>query len=242
MATRITNLDINGIAAEALVAIPSGAGPFPGIVVTFHREGLDEFTEWKVDHLAAAGFAAIAPGHYHALPEGVGMLDRRDHLTDEQMALDMKAAAGWLTAQKNVDGRRLAVLGPCMGGRTTLVALECHPKLWTCGCIWYGGECFKPMVGKLPAPGAAERLSRIECPIEGFFGGKDTNPPPEDVNKLDALLTELGKPHVFHRYPEAGHGFLNPWHKNYNEAAAKDSWAKALSFLRRHLQTVAPVG
>jgi carboxymethylenebutenolidase len=151
------------------------------------------------------------------------------------MALDIKSAAEWLRQQKNVDRQHLAVLGPCMGGRTTLVALECYPDLWTCACIWYGGECFKPMAGKLPAPADIDRLKLIQCPIEGFFGGKDTNPPPVEVDRLDELLTSLGRQHVFHRYPDAGHGFLNPWHKNYNKAAAKDSWALAVEFLKRKL-------
>jgi carboxymethylenebutenolidase len=228
-------LAVGGIRTDAFTAIPKGPGPFPGVVVTFHREGLEDFTEWKVDHLAQAGFAAIAPGHYHVLPEGVDFTGRHDYLTDEQMAADIKAAADWLADRDDVDGSRLAVIGPCMGGRTALVALECNPELWTCGCVWYGGEVFEPLVGRLPAPGARERLDRITCPIAGFFGNLDTHPAPEEVDRLDALLTELGKDHAFYRYDTAGHGFLNPWHPRYHPEAAKDSWARAMAFLHEHL-------
>ena len=38
----------------ALVAVPAGKGPFPGVVVTFHREGNDPFTRWLVDDLDPA--------------------------------------------------------------------------------------------------------------------------------------------------------------------------------------------
>jgi len=233
MAETIT-LTVGSTVTEALVALPA-ARSVAGVVVTFHREGLDEFTRWKVDKLAEAGFAAIAPGHYHALPPGVGFLEREPYLKDEQMACDIEAAAQWLVSHCGADADRLAVLGPCMGGRTTLVAAECTPQLWKCACIWYGGSAFKPMAGSLPAPGERERLARIACPVEGYFGNLDKNPSPQDVDRLDALLTELEKPHVFHRYPRAGHGFLNPWHKHYNAEAATDSWAKAMTFLNRHL-------
>ena len=56
MAKKI-DLAVGPVRTKALVAMPGGDGPFPGIVVTYHREGLDAFTAWKVDHLAAAGFA-----------------------------------------------------------------------------------------------------------------------------------------------------------------------------------------
>ena len=97
MAEKI-DIAVGDIQTKALAAMPEGDGPFPGVVVTYHREGLDAFTEWKVDGLAAAGFAAIAPDHYHVLPEGVGFKERNKYLTDEQMALDIEAGAAWLSA------------------------------------------------------------------------------------------------------------------------------------------------
>jgi carboxymethylenebutenolidase len=234
MAEKI-DIAVGDIQTKALAAMPEGDGPFPGVVVTYHREGLDAFTEWKVDGLAAAGFAAIAPDHYHVLPEGVGFKERNKYLTDEQMALDIEAGAAWLSAQGGVNEDRLAVLGPCMGGRTALVALECNPEIWTCACVWYGGEVFEPLIGQLPAPGSKERLEKINCPIAGFFGDLDTHPTPEEVDRLDALLTEVGKEHTFHRYADAGHGFLNPWHPRYHRAAAEESWSEALEYLHAQL-------
>ena len=41
---------------------------------------------------------------------------------------------------------------------------------------------------------------------------------------------------MLHRPVEAGgHGFLNKWHPRYHQAAAEESWAKALEFLHAHL-------
>ena len=231
MADRI-DLTIGEVTTAALIGVPAGAGPFPGVVAAFHRGGLDGFTERLIDELAANGYAAIAPNHYHALPEGVDVEQRRDYLTDEQLALDLRAAADRLSAEEAVDGDRLALIGHCMGGRTTWVGLATYPGRWKCGCIWYGGNVFKQM-GKVPAP--ADRLGDIVCPVAGFFGNEDTNPSPEDIDRLDVMLTELGKAHEFHRYDGAGHAFISSEGEKYREAPAKESWSKALDFLGRHL-------
>jgi carboxymethylenebutenolidase len=244
MAQRVA-FSIDGVATTGLAAFPGGSAGVPGVVVTFHRGGLDEFTEWMVDDLAVQGFAAFAPDHFHVLPPDKTPDDRNAFMTDEQLARDLAAAARWLGAQERVIGDRLAIMGPCMGGRNAIVAAECHPELWRCVCAWYGGNLFKPLIGSLPAPGERERLARLACPVEGYFGDLDVNPSPADVDRLDALLSALGKPHVFHRYAGCHHGFLNrftgrPGH--YDGAAAVDSWRRAMRFLAQHLGAPAAVG
>jgi len=234
--TDTIEFDIGGKSTTAMVAMPGGSGPFPGVVVTFHRGGLDAFTAWIVDQLAKAGFAACAPNHFHQLPPGVSTDDRRQHMTDEQTALDLKAAADWLEAQAYVDGRRLALVGHCMGGRSTWVGLAAYPDLWRCGCIWYGGNGFNPLVGIRPAPLSKQRLALIACPVMGFFGNLDKNPSPADVARIDVLLTELGKAHTFYGYDGAGHGFMSLDPGKRHQQATDDSWSKAVAFLREHLQ------
>jgi carboxymethylenebutenolidase len=229
---RTIDLKIGPIAAKAIVAAPAGNGPFPGVVVTFHRDGIDAFTTWLVDDLAKNGFVAIAPDHFHVLPPGKGPDDRRDYLTDEQMAADLRAAAGWLSDQTNVAGKKYGLLGHCMGGRTTWVGLASDPDLWACGGVWYGGGSFRTM-GKVPAP--FERFSSIRAPVAGFFGNEDENPSPKDVDKFDEALNKLGIPHEFHRYDNAAHAFMWFGTKKYREHATKDSWAKGLAFMKRHI-------
>jgi carboxymethylenebutenolidase len=217
------------------VALPEGRGPFPGTVVTFHRDGIDAFTEWLVDELAAAGFAAIAPDHFHVLPPGKGPDDRRDYMTDEQLAVDFRAAADWLAAQNGVAGKP-ALLGHCMGGRAVLAGLVADPDRWACGCMWYGGGTFRRM-GQVAPP--AERASALAVPVMSFNGGKDTHPSPEEVSRLDARLSELGKPHEFHFYEGADHAFMNRFGAAYDERAHRDSWARAVAFMRRHASAAA---
>jgi carboxymethylenebutenolidase len=231
---KVVDLQIGQVKTNAYVSLPAGTGARAGIVLTFHREGLDDFTARQCDDFAAAGFAIIAPNHFHVLPPDKGPDDRRDYLTDEQQGDDCAAAAEWLVANAGVARDRLAVLGHCMGGRTTVVALETHPDLWRCGIDWYGGGVFRPAAGKLPIPGDPARIARIKAPLAGFFGDLDTHPTPKEVDDLDAVLTKFGKPHEFHRYPGVNHAFMNKEGKNYHPKAAKETMELGIAFLRKH--------
>lgn len=225
-------LEVAGDAVRALFEVPKGPGPFPGIVACFHKDGLDDFTTWLVEDLARNGFAAIAPDHYHWLPTGAGIDDRRKHLTDKGLAEDLAVSRGYLEIQDNVDPARLGILGHCMGGRTALLGAGTDGR-YKAACIWYGGSAFSPL-GEGPAP--VNRIPRIGAKIMGFFGNDDRNPSPDDVDRIDALMTRAGVWHEFHRYDATGHGFMNPFNaQNYVESSARDSWRRALGFLKREL-------
>lgn len=226
---------IGDIQTTAYVSVPDGAGPHPGVVVTFHKDGIDDFTMWVVDDLARNGYAAIAPNHYHAMPPGKTIEDRKEFLDDAQVAKDIEAGCDWLAAQDNVDGDRLALVGHCMGGRNTWLGLVSLPGRFRCGCPFYSGNTFG-QIGTPPPPG--ERFASIDCPVMGFFGNEDKNPSPEEVDRMDNLLTELGKPHEFFRYDGAGHAFMGA--DKFHEHAARDGWTRALKFIAKHTGGSAP--
>ena len=100
--------------------------------------------------------------------------------------------------------------------------------------VFYGGNIMKAL-GEGPSP--FERSAKIGCPVIGFFGIEDTNPSPEDVRKIDAELTRLGKWHEFHIYNDTHHAFqniLNP--DRYRERAARASWEELLAFFTMYLK------
>ena len=74
----------------------------------------------------------------------------------------------------------------------------------------------------------------------GFFGNDDMNPSPADVDRLDQLLTELGKEHVFHRYDGTGHAFMGASREKFRENSARDAWTKTYHFLSKHIGGGAP--
>lgn len=234
--TEDITLTVEGNSVRALFAKPDGAGPFPGIVVTYHRGGLDEFTHWLVDELAGQGYVAISPDHFHWLPPGVDASERKAHLYDTRLASDLAVARGYLECLEEVDGDRIGIIGHCMGGRNTILGIGCDPH-YQAACVWYSGGVFNAQgPADDPGPSPYDRMTNIRCPVMGFFGNEDKNPSPEDVDKMDAVLTAEGVEHVFHRYDDAGHAFMNPAEpRTYREGPAKDSWARALVFLKEKL-------
>jgi dienelactone hydrolase len=54
--------------------------------------------------------------------------------------------------------------------------------------------------------------------------------------KLDAELTKHGKAHDFYVYKDTGHSFMDPHHPDrYVAQSDRESWARAMEFLRKHL-------
>ena len=143
----------------------------------------------------------------------------------------MQAATAYLRALASVKAEATAIMGHCMGGRQTLLGAATVPG-FRCGVDCYGGGVMRALGD---GPTVFERLSAIRCPIAGFFGVNDTNPPPADVRKVEAELKRLGIECDFHIYDDTGHGFMDPHQTRYVEASAKDAWVRALAFLRRHV-------
>ena len=238
MAGKITLL-IDGAEVDALFERPEGDGPFGAVVLAYHRGGIDDFTHWLVEDLARYGFVALCPDHFHWLPPGEDLANRKKYLWDTRLALDLAVARGYLECLPEVDGDRIGILGHCMGGRTTFLGAACDEH-YKAACVWYSGGMFTAQ-GEDGGPSPFERMGEIACPVMGFFGKDDTSPSPDDVAKFDAALTAVGAPHEFHLYDDTGHGFMNQFNpKNYREASAKDSWARALKFLDQRLGTAVP--
>jgi carboxymethylenebutenolidase len=212
------------------------AAQAPGIVVMMHGPGLDRFMEDRVRELARAGYAAASADLYHRQPDdGVDTMTRVGRLRDDEIVADIDATVAHLRALSRPEVTALAVLGFCMGGRNTYLAAGARPALWRAAVVFYGGNIMKPW-GGTRAP--FDLTPQIACPMLGLFGLDDTNPSPADVDRIDAELTRLGKPHEFHRFAGAGHAFLNFTNaEKYRPEQARQAWPLALDFLRRHLGT-----
>ncbi len=113
---------------------------------------------------------------------------------------DVNATVDFLRGQKSADVERVGIVGFCMGGRVAYLMAAANP-MFRVAVDFYGGDIFKAWSdGPLPF----DRTAEIHCPIQGHFGETDKNPSPEEMRRLDAELTRLGKVHEFYYYPNAG--------------------------------------
>lgn len=215
------------------VSSPTGAGPFPGVVVIQPQGGVDEFVEEMTERISAAGYLAVAPDMYHRDPPDCrdDGPTRRARLRDATVIKDANAAVSFLKAHRSVDGARLGIIGFCMGGRVAYLMAAVNPDL-KAAVDYYGGNIFVPWGGQISP---FEQTAGIQCPILGHFGADDENPSPDDMRKLDAELSKYGKAREFYSYSGTGHGFMNRRSKNYRAHADEASWPRTLEFFGRWL-------
>lgn len=152
-------------------------------------------------------------------------------LTDATVIADVNATVGYLKSHNAVDPNRLGIVGFCMGGRAVYLMCAVNSDI-KAGVMYYGGDTFSPW-GSGPSP--FERSKEIHCPIMGHFGEDDKNPSPEDMRKLDAEMSRLGKAHEFFSYPNAAHAFANFGSPAYRAHAATVSWPRTFGFFRKQL-------
>lgn len=233
MQTSMEKIKVDGSEMNVYVAVPSGAGPFPAMVVMQTQYGLEEFLQGMTRRICESGYIGAAIDLYHRDgPDCQESIDvRKTRLRDDNVIKDVNATADFLKSHKAVDSERLGIIGFCMGGRIAFLMAAANPT-FKAAVSYYGGGTMRPW-GTGPSP--FERMAQIHCPILAHFGEEDKNPSPEDMRKLDAELNKHGKVHEFHSYAGAGHGFMNTKQAGYRAHADQASWPRTLDFLGRYL-------
>lgn len=224
MGTRVT-FDSNGGSATGYLARP--AAPGPGVVVIQEWWGLVPHIEDLADRFAGEGFVALAPDLYHgtqtASPDEAGKLMMS--LRIDEAARDLAGAIRYVHAQPETTGSTVGTIGFCMGGALSLFSACGNPEVGACA-VFYGIH-----------PNVKPDLAALRAPVLGVYGGRDTFATPAAVSDLDRRLTELGKRHRFHTYPDASHAFFNDQRPDvYDAFAAADAWSKTIAFFRSELK------
>ncbi|HEY1294013.1 MAG TPA: dienelactone hydrolase family protein [Chloroflexota bacterium] len=239
----ITMRGHNGDAIEAYLARPLGVSSAPGVVVIHHMPGWDEWTKEVARKLAQHGYAAIAPHLFSRL--GPGAWDDLaaaargvGGMPDAQVVGDVGAAAALLREQPLSNGK-VGVIGFCSGGRQAYM-MACKLDIDAAVDCWGGRVIAKPEELNERQPVAViDMTPQMRCPLLGIFGNDDASPDPEQVNRTEAILRDLGKDYEFHRYDGAGHGFFATDRANYRPEQAVDGWKKVFAFFERTLQVEA---
>jgi carboxymethylenebutenolidase len=225
---------------EAYLAQPAASEPRGGVVVIHHMPGYDRATKEIVRRFAEMGYAAICPNLYWreapgAAPDDAAATARaQGGVPDERLVGDVGGAAKYLRSLPHANGR-VGVIGYCSGGRQSVLA-ACHVDL-DAAVDCYGAfvvgtppEGFPLQVGNL-----VDQLPNLRAPLLGLFGNEDSYPTPAQVDELDEILNQHGKPHEFHRYDDAGHAFFSVDRPSYRVAAANDGWERISTFYTTHL-------
>lgn len=209
---------------DAYLVRPEGEGPSPGIVVIHEIFGLNDNIKNIAHRFADVGYAALAVDLFAGRNRAVCMFRFMGQmmltpLKNESLA-SLKDALTFLAQQPGVDANRLGAIGFCMGGGFAIA--------WACTDNRL--KAIAPYYGSNPRP--LEAVSRI-CPVVGSYPDKDFTT--TQGQKLDVELDRYNIPHDIKVYTNSKHSFFNDHGRNYNEAAAKDSWQRVMAFFKEHI-------
>ena len=225
---------------EAYLAVPHDAGAFGSVVVIHHMPGYDRASKEITRRFAARGYAALMPNLHHrdapgASPDDAAAASRaQGGVPDERLVGDVACAAGYLRALAGSNGK-VATIGYCSGGRQSFLA-ACSLDL-DAAVDCYGAAVVNPLpAGAAPSRPPLVGLAKdLSCPLLGLFGAEDKAPSTDEVAELDKILTDLGRPHEFYIYQNAGHAFFNVDRPSYRVVAADDGWQRIWDFFGRYL-------
>ncbi len=219
-------------------ALPTGAGPFPVVLVVQEIFGVHEHIKDLCRRLAKAGYPPIAPELYARQGDVSKITDIQEIISkvvskvpDAQVLSDLDATVAWAKASGKGDTSKLAITGFCWGGRIVWLYAAHNPNL-KAGVAWYGRlvGMADPLHPKHPVDIAAS----IKAPVLGLYGGADTGIPLDSVEKMRTALAEAKQPVEIVVYPDTPHGFNADYRPTYRKQQAEEGWQKMLAWFKKY--------
>ena len=221
---RISYPGVKGM-MQAYIARPKKENKYAAVMVIHENRGLNAHIEDVTRRAAKAGYLAIAP---NALSPLGGTPQNEDEarelftkLNNEDNLPNFMKGFDYLETRKDFNGKKGCV-GFCWGGAMAN-NLAVHIPALNAAVAYYGRQP------------ATEDVSKIKAAIQLHYGALD-----ERINAgipaYEKALKENNIPHEIYIYEGANHAFHNNTSAaRYNEAAAKLSWSRTLSFFEKYL-------
>ena len=233
----------------AYVARPDKPGRHPTIIVVCEIFGIHAWIKEVCKRWAHEGYVAIAPAFFYRAGDPSQLTDYAQirpivaKAFHAQVMGDVGATLGWLGKQTFASRGKSGIIGFCWGGSVVWMSAATHPKIGA-GVACYGRLVAppppadgSPPQGEPGRPYPVDVAGDLKAPVLGLYGAKDRGIPLDTVEKMRAALTAAGKTSSeIIVYPEADHGFLADYRPSYHEASAKDGWARAEAWFKKHLK------
>jgi carboxymethylenebutenolidase len=206
-------------------AKPAGEGPFPGVVVIHENRGLVEHLKDVTRRYANEGFAALAVDlvsrNGGSKADGSANTGYLGSANIPDLVADMVAYVDYWKDALGVKKGGVGVTGFCFGGGYTWDTVVSSNSV-KAGVPYYG-TCRQ-----------IDKLANTKVAVLAIYGGNDTRITGESENVRTALQ-KSGTNFDIQVYQGANHAFFNDTGTSYNEAAARDAWAKTLAWFRKYV-------
>lgn len=201
-------------------------GKRPAALASERIEAVKAFSEsvsrsiWSNPSEREAAIGKLPEPRRQQVGETIGVLFDPKRPTDRFTA-DLRAGVQYLREHAAVGGHRVGAIGFCMGGALSGL-LACSEPTLAADVIYYG------------ASPSAQQVAGVRCPVLGNYGGDDARIT-DGVPAFADAMRAAGKSFDYRVYPGAPHAFFNDTRGSYHVDAARDAWARTLSFFARHL-------
>jgi carboxymethylenebutenolidase len=221
------------------------SGPCPGVVLIHDVWGLTDHARDLAQRLCGEGFAVLALDLYRRLDElkidNPGQWMRA--LSDPQILGDVQAGANFLAAHSITEGRRVGVIGFCMGGMYALMAGATCTGIGASvpfyGLLSHQHGILYSETGLDPTLKPNEPLEvarNLSCPTLAFYGDEDEFVPVSDIELLKDRFSESSQFAEVVVYSGAGHAFMNDTRPDaYRPDDAANAWQRMVAFLTEQL-------
>lgn len=233
--TRTVEYKHGDVVLEGILAYDDALqGKAPGVLIVHEWWGRTDYVKQRAEQIAGLGYAAFALDMYG---KGVIAKDREQaaklagQFYSDKELLRARARAGYdvLAQQPQVDSGKIAVMGYCFGGTTSLqLALDGRTKL-AAAVSFHGG-----LEGV-----AATEGTPVQAKLLILHGADDPFIKPADIEAFQESLRKAKADWQMIYYGNAVHAFTNPGvdkanlsGARYNAAADQRSWEHMKLFLR----------
>ncbi|HEX5595861.1 MAG TPA: dienelactone hydrolase family protein [Micromonosporaceae bacterium] len=218
----------DGGTSQGYLALPSGAGTRPAVIVIQEWWGLVPHITAVADRFAEAGFVALAPDLYRGVsagePDAAGRLLMG--LAMDQAAQDIAGAADYLVGRPDVSGK-VGCVGFCTGGSLALWSATLSEQ------IVASAGFYPPLPWERMRPAWANYAGKAAI-IHCAENGDATTA--EGVLLARRAIEAAGGTCTRYDYAGARHGFFNDDRPEfYHPQAAVTAWARTLELFRAKL-------
>ncbi len=224
---------------------PSGAGPWPGVLVFMDGMGIRPAMLEVGERVAKSGYFVLLPdlfyrsGPYEPMDSRVVFSDPElrkvlmekffVHATSGNIMSDTASLLDYLAAQRDVAPVGIGTTGYCLGGRMSLLAAGTYPDRIRAAASYHGARLAND------APDSPHLLApKIRARVYVAGAIEDPSFPDDMKARLDEALTEAGVEHTIETYP-AKHGWVLRDTPVYDAACAERHYQTLLALLESEL-------
>jgi carboxymethylenebutenolidase len=220
------------------LACPERGARGPALLLVHQNTGVTDYIKIEALKFAKLGYTTFVPNLYEMLghPDATHIHTGRQiqaKTSDPEFVRAIGAGWRYLLARPDVDSRRVAVSGYCMGGRIGVHFVAATPAV-RAFVGYYPTVRDEPITAMRPTP-PWESARQIRCPSIVLYGADDVVTTVPIQERMWEAFQSNGRSLEWHFFPFGGHGFVDPGTAGYHPHAAELAWPLVVDFLAREL-------